>query len=156
MKFMVNAVLAIAVLWSFQPLEARAATCGVEYQHAYEKGVRDGRADASHLKEYDPMRNGRKVSRKWNERGNCYREGYDIGYQNAAADAQKRSTRPSYDDAPTRGSNERAYYDDGCHEGTGDAHMNMSMMHERHSDMYDTRFEPFFKQGYEHCWKMFR
>ncbi len=156
MRVLIIAALAITALWTVQTGEARAANCGTDFQHAYEKGVRDGRGDGSHLREYDPMRHGRKVSRKWDERGDCYREGYDIGYQNAAADAQKKPSRPAHDDAPTPGSNERAYYDDGCHEGTGDAQMSMSMAYERHSDMYDSRFEPYFRQGYEHCWKMFR
>lgn len=53
---------------------------------------------------------------------------------------------------PTSGSNERAYYDDGCREGANDARMSMSMAYERHSDMYDTRFERYFRQGYEACW----
>ena len=156
MKFIAIVGLAVSILWITQPQEARAANCGIDFQHAYGNGVRDGRADGSHLNEYDPMRHGRKVARKWNERGNCYREGYDIGYQNAAADARKRPARPSHDNAPTLGSNERAYYDDGCHEGTGDAQMSMSMAYERQSDMYDSRFEPYFRQGYDHCWKLFR
>ena len=156
MKYALITGLAVAAGWLIQPQEALAANCGIDFQHAYEKGVRDGRGDGSHLLEYNPMRHGRKVSRKWNERGDCYREGYNIGYQNAAADAQKRPSRPSYDNAPTQGSNERAYYDDGCHEGTSDAQMSMSMAYVRHSDMCDSRFEPYFRQGYEHCWKMFR
>jgi hypothetical protein len=156
MKFIVSGALVVAALWTLQPEEAKAANCGIDFQHAYERGVNDGRADGSHLLEYNPMHHGRKVARKWDERGGCYREGYDIGYQNAAADARKGPSRPSYDNAPTPGSNERAYYDDGCHEGTSDAQMSMSMAYERHSDMYDRRFEPFFRDGYEHCWKMFR
>lgn len=149
-------LVSCTAFWVMQAGDALAANCGTDFQHAYEKGVRDGRGDGSHLREYDPMHHGRKVARKWNERGNCYREGYDVGYRNAAADARKKPSRPSHENAPTPGSNERAYYDDGCHEGTGDAHMSMSMAYERHSDMYDRRFEPFFRQGYEHCWKLFR
>jgi len=49
------------------------------------------------------------------------------------------------------GSNEQAYYDDGCVAGTGDAKASMSMAYERH-DGYDSRFEPYFRQGYEACW----
>lgn len=62
----------------------------------------------------------------------------------------------SSSDVPTPGSNERAYYDDGCGKGTSDAKASMSMAYERHAEMYDTRFEPYFKQGYEACWKKFR
>jgi len=149
--------LAITLFFSvFGASASIAASCGVDFQHAYERGVNDGRADGKHLRDYNPMRHGRKVAMKWNERGNCYREGYDIGYQNAAADAKKKPSRPSHDNAPTRGSNERAYYDDGCHDGTIDAQNSMSMAYVRHADMYDSRFEPYFKQGYEACWKHFR
>ncbi len=59
-------------------------------------------------------------------RGECYVEGYKIGYDNAAADGGKRG-RHSHGDAPEAGSNERAYYDDGCRDGTGDAKMGMSI-----------------------------
>jgi len=52
---------------------------------------------------------------------------------------------------PTPGSNERAYYDDGCVAGTRDAQNSMSMAYDRHEG-YDSRFEPYFKQGYEACW----
>jgi len=76
-----------------------------------------------------------------------------FSYHNAAADAAKR---PTHDNAPTAGSNERAYYDDGCREGTRDAKSSMSSVYERYSDMYDSRFEPYFKQGYEVCWKHYR
>ncbi len=57
---------------------------------------------------------------------------------------------------PTPGSNERAYYDDGCRAGTTDAQSSMSMAYERHAEMYDSRFEPYFKQGYEACWLQYR
>lgn len=148
-------VTGFAVLASMT-VSATASDCGTEFQHAYEKGVRHGRADGSHLLEPNPLRHGMKYVFGSRARGNCYAEGYNIGYQNAYADATKRPSRPSHDNAPTPGSNERAYYDDGCHDGTADAQMSMSMAYERHSDMYDSRFEPYYRQGYEHCWKMFR
>ncbi|MEH6739327.1 MAG: hypothetical protein V7695_12375 [Sulfitobacter sp.] len=52
----------------------------------------------------------------------------------------------------TPGSNEQAYYDDGCVAGTQDGKASMSSVYERYSDQYDTRFEPYFRQGYEACW----
>jgi hypothetical protein len=52
----------------------------------------------------------------------------------------------------TPGSNEQAYFDDGCVAGTSDAKASMSSVYERYSDQYDTRFEPYFRQGYEACW----
>jgi len=64
----------------------------------------------------------------------------DTGYTNPA---------PSSGLAP--GSNEQAYYDDGCVAGTNDAKARMSMTYQRH-DGYDSRFEPYFRQGYEACW----
>jgi len=60
------------------------------------------------------------------------------------------------DNAPRNGTNERAYYDDGCAAGTSDAKDSMSQYYGRHSDSYDSRFKPYFKQGYEHCWSMYR
>jgi opacity protein-like surface antigen len=146
---------AVAVFLASSPALA-AGNCGTDHQHAYEQGVSDGRADGSHLLDFNPLRHGRKVALKWNNRGECYRQGYEIGYGNASADARKKPSKPTHDNAPTPGSNERAYYDDGCHEGTTDAQASMSMAYERHSDMYDRRFEPYFRDGYEHCWKMFR
>jgi hypothetical protein len=51
------------------------------------------------------------------------------------------------------GSNEFEYYQDGYHEGLADGHTNMSNFCGRHSDHYDSRFEPAFCQGYEAGWK---
>jgi len=137
---------------------AQASQCPLMWQHAYETGVRDGGADGAHQRDYDPTRHNRhfhSLVKAKPSRGDCYTEGYNIGYDNAVADVQTRG-RYSHGGAPEAGSNERAYYDDGCHDGTGDAKMGMSMAYERHSDMYDTRFEPYFKQGYEACWKHYR
>jgi hypothetical protein len=155
LKRAILATLMLGVMFGVSE-PAYALNCGMDYQHVYEKGVRHGRADGSHLLEPNPLRHGMKYLFGSRDRGNCYADGYNIGYQNAYADATKRPSKPSHDKAPTPGSNERAYYDDGCHDGTADAQMSMSMAYERHSDMYDRRFEPFYKQGYEHCWKMFR
>ena len=48
--------------------------------------------------------------------------------------------------------NECAYYQDGYKAGADDGKMGMSMMYERHEG-YDSRFEPYFKRGYEAGWK---
>ena len=64
-------------------------------------------------------------------------------------DTGSTNSRPS--SGLTPGSNEQAYYDDGCVAGTNDAMASMSMAYERH-DGYDSRFEPYFRQGYEACW----
>ena len=32
----------------------------------------------------------------------------------------------------------------------------MSNAYQRYGNDYDSRFEPNFKQGYEHCWKKYR
>ena len=123
------------------------------HQGDYEAGVNDGRQDGSKGASDDPGRHGKKDS-DHKKRYKCYKQGYEIGYGNAAADAKKSAAQDA--DKPRQGSNEREYYDDGCHEGKSDAKMSMSMVYERHSDMYDSRFEPFFKQGYEACWKQNR
>ena len=52
----------------------------------------------------------------------------------------------------TPGSNEQAYFDDGCAAGARDGRAGMSRAPERHSEQYDRRFEPFFRQGYRACW----
>jgi len=142
----------LAAILSLGALPALAENCGVDFQHAYETGVNDGRADGANGYEKRAMRHRPHLDRD-SDRGKCYLEGYRTGYANAAADANKR---PAHGNAPTPGSNERAYYDDGCLEGTRDANASMSMAYERHADMYDSRFEPYFAQGYEECWKHFR
>ena len=149
-------LIAAALLVSLMgPSPALASNCALKWQHAYEEGVRHGRIDGSQALGNNPSRHRSHLFEDIDEgieRAECYLEGYNIGYGNAYADA----SRHSYDDAPEYGTNERAYYDDGCRDGTGDAQMNMSMMHDRHSDMYDSRFEPYFQQGYEACWRQYR
>ena len=137
---------------AFNSTASFAANCGVEFQHAYESGVSDGRVDGANGYKQRAGRHRQHLNRD-SERGGCYVEGYRIGYGNAAADAAKK---PTHDNAPTAGSNERAYYDDGCMEGTRDAQASMSSVYERYADMYDSRFEPYFKLGYEACWKHYR
>ena len=61
-------------------------------------------------------------------------------------------TNPTPSSSLTPGSNEQAYYDDGCVAGTQDGRASMSSVYQRYSDQYDTRFEPYFRQGYEACW----
>ena len=153
-NFFILVALIISFIGSTPTL---ASNCGIKFQHSYEEGVRDGRIDGSHRQDSDPARHRSHLYKdldKGSERAECYVEGYDIGYGNAYEDASY--SEPSYDDAPKYGTNERAYYDDGCRDGTGDAQMNMSMAYERHSDMYDSRFEPYFRQGYEACWQQYR
>lgn len=149
---MIKTCIAMAGLAVLIATPASASNCGTDFQHAYETGVSDGRVDGANGSEAQPERHRPNLQRR-SDRGKCYIEGYNIGYGNAAADAKKK---PRHADAPTAGSNERAYYDDGCREGTRDAKSSMSMAYERHSDMYDSRFEPFFARGYEACWKHFR
>lgn len=158
-KFRVGWTIGLIAVFSIVAVgAAQASQCPLMWQHAYETGVRDGGVDGAHQRGNDPTRHNRHFFAMVNtekSRGECYVEGYNIGYDNAAADVQKRG-RHSHGGAPQAGSNERAYYDDGCRDGTGDAKMGMSMAYERHSDMYDSRFEPFFRQGYEACWQHYR
>jgi hypothetical protein len=146
------ATVAAATLTMAGP--ALASNCGIDFQHAYEKGVRDGNTDGALGEKKSAKRHRPKLNRN-SDRGACYVEGYHIGYENGAADAKKKG-QPKHSTAPTMGSNERAYYDDGCREGTADAKASMSEAFDRHADMYDGRFEPYFKQGYEACWKHYR
>jgi len=81
---------------------------------------------------------------------------YSDGYSRGVEERDEQTSYRAHGSAPTPGSNERAYYDDGCSEGTRDAKASMSMAYERHADMYDSRFEPYFAQGYEACWRHFR
>ena len=54
------------------------------------------------------------------------------------------------------GSNEFEYYQDGYHAGLDDGNANMSMLCERHSDMYDSRFKDAFCAGHAAGWKKAR
>lgn len=49
--------------------------------------------------------------------------------------------------------NNCAYFRDGYKQGKIDRRANMSMAYQRHSDMYDSRFEENFRVGYEAGWK---
>lgn len=135
---------------------AHAVDCAMDFQHAYEKGVERGRADGGQLASKDPTRwkSGRR--HKGTDRNHCFKKGYKIGYDNAYADAKKREKKHKHEGRPPEGTNERAYYDDGCHEGTTDAQNNMSMAYERHHEMYDRRFKAAFVRGYENCWRHHR
>jgi hypothetical protein len=44
------------------------------------------------------------------------------------------------------------YYKSGMKAGRGDRAAHQSAVYERHSDQYDSRFEPAFKAGYEKGW----
>ena len=138
------------------PSISQASNCGYDFQHAYEKGVDDGRLDGAHKKSNDPTRHKKHVLRKVDKgkpRAECYVEGYNIGYQNAYADARKSHSGRG---APEDGTNERAYYDDGCDAGTRDAQDGMSKAYDRHNHDYDSRFERYFRHGYNSCWNHYR
>ena len=123
---------------------------------AYEAGVAAGREDGAREKSQDPSRH-RERDGKHKARYACYEKGYGVGYANAAADARRESSshssRYDEDDIPRAGSNERAYFDDGCRRGREDGRNGMSSYYGRYSDEYDRRFEPYFARGYEKCWR---
>lgn len=52
--------------------------------------------------------------------------------------------------------NECEYYMDGYRAGKEDGQMSMSNFYGRHSDYYDTRFEPYFADGYNAGWNDYR
>ena len=142
--------LSISAAVAFAAPALAKPNCAIDFQHAYEKGVEDGRGDAGAGLDRDAKRHRPHLKRN-SDRGSCYVEGYRNGYANVAADLKKKGGRMDHSNAPKKGTNERAYYDDGCREGASDARANMSRNHERHADMYDGRFEPAFKQGYYAC-----
>ncbi|MEB3317037.1 MAG: hypothetical protein VKO39_02690 [Cyanobacteriota bacterium] len=45
------------------------------------------------------------------------------------------------------------YFRDGYKAGRGDRKANMSMYYGRHSGAYDSRFEQYFREGYEAGWQ---
>ena len=155
----------ISIAGAFFVPTVALSSCGMNYPDAWESGSRDGRFDAENNKgnapgnhrpdAYERAQNGDRVAK-------CYRAGYKNGFENAYADLKRHSKKKhsshkrGNDSAPRNGTNERAYYDDGCAAGTSDAKDSMSQYYGRHSDSYDSRFKPYFKQGYEHCWSMYR
>jgi len=58
-------------------------------------------------------------------------------------------------DSRTKGS-ECEYYKDGYKAGKDDGKASMSRFYGRHSDSYDSRFEPFFADGYKDGWHDYR
>ncbi len=52
--------------------------------------------------------------------------------------------------------NECEYYKDGYAAGARDGENSMSNFYGRHSDGYDSRFEPYFARGYEAGWRDYR
>ena len=52
--------------------------------------------------------------------------------------------------------NECEYYKDGYTAGANDGKASMSNFYGRHADGYDSRFEPYFKRGYEAGWQDYR
>lgn len=67
--------------------------------------------------------------------------------------AGKQSGHAGKQCPPDLKGNECAYYQDGYKAGAEDGKASMSMAHERHSDAYDSRFEPYFARGYEAGWR---
>ncbi len=52
--------------------------------------------------------------------------------------------------------NECEYYKDGYKAGAKDGKASMSNFYGRHEDGYDSRFEPYFKRGYQAGWQDYR
>ena len=101
-----------------------AADCGKDHQDHYEAGVADGRNDGSSGQPENPTRH-REKDKKHKNSWNCYKHGYEIGYGNASADRKRNSganqgSSEGMGGMPRQGSNERAYYDDGCQRGRQD------------------------------------
>ena len=120
----------------------------------YEKGVDKGRMDAEQHKGDHSKKSVKHMQGLTKHQRKCYKQGYHIGYDNAAADLHRSGSGSGYyvENPYYAGSNEYEYYADGCAAGTRDADANMSRAHQRHSDQYDSRFEKPFREGYETCW----
>ncbi len=153
-------VMIIGVSFLLMTSVSQASDCAWKFQHAYDKGTKHGQIDGAHKKSHDPSRHNHNLwkkiengSDKEQSRNQCYAEGYSDAYDHA----HKKAEKPHSDKgAPKAGTNERAYYDDGCYAGTGDAQAGMSRYYGRHSDGYDSRFEPYFRAGYKKCWGQYR
>ena len=149
-------VIVLSAGLMLMPFASYASNCGIDFQHAYEQGVEDGRVDGAHKRSNDPSRHEKNIFGKIDQgrpRAECYVEGYNNGFENTYADARKSHSGKG---APKTGTNERAYYDDGCDAGTRDGQDGMSRAYMRHEGDYDTRFEPYFRHGYNTCWNHYR
>lgn len=140
------------------PAEAGGKCKGYDLKSAYKLGKKIGYNDAMHGYGADPTRHGDVYDA--GKVGDCFTDGYGTGYQ-AAVDAGKFDGGRGSHEAEQQmtnspNSNEQAYYNDGCMAGKEDAQAGQSMAYERHSDMYDSRFEPYFAKGYSYCWSKYR
>jgi hypothetical protein len=157
-----NGVLGATLLASVPLLllatPATARDCsGDDVYKIYEQATSKGHQDAQDHEDSRAHHHYRHMHLSSDQKS-CYKEGYENGYANESADMRKGDDDRDDDngDKPRHGTNERAYYDDGCKAGKSDAKDNMSNAYQRHGDDYDSRFEPYFKQGFEHCWSKYR
>ena len=153
-----GATLLVAAPLLLLTVPASAQDCaGGDVQEIYEEASIKGREDAQDGEDNRAHHHYRHMHLSHDQQ-RCYKQGYHNGYANGAADSSKGDDYRDDDngDKPRHGSNERAYYDDGCKAGKSDARDNMSNAYQRYHNDYDTRFEPNFKQGYERCWNKYR
>lgn len=113
------------------------------YQDGYKAGSKDKKAGKSndfsrHSDSYDS----RFLSN--------YQAGYETGWDSTTA-AGNSSVQVKCPDTWTGAKCD--YFRDGYKQGKVDRGANMSMAYQRHSGLYDSRFEEAFSVGYEAGWK---
>ena len=147
MKTIITAAAIALATVSFAIAPASADSCKTKkLKNIYEMGKQYGAEDAKAGLGLDPTKHGDVYD--GTAEGDCFTSGYSKGYQKAANAANNSSSTSDY----PAGSNEEAYYKDGCAAGKTDRKNNQSMAYERHSGDYDSRFEAAFAAGYNHCW----
>ena len=139
----------------FLPQTAFALDCtrNDRLVNAYEGGADAGRRDATKHKGDRGRKRLKHAHLSSRHQKRCFKKGYHIGYDNAAADLNKDEGSNNPYEA---GSNEYEYYSDGCMAGEKDGRANMSSVYQRYDYQYDSRFEKPFRIGYEACWRKYR
>jgi len=78
------------------------------------------------------------------------------GHHSDYAEPYKRHKRRANSCPSDVRGNECEYYKDGYRAGKEDGKASMSRFFGRHSDSYDSRFKPYFADGYNNGWNDYR
>ena len=117
------------------------------FQDGYKQGKQDRKANMSmayqrHAGMYDS---------RFEE---AFSVGYEAGWKGETYGSSATQASASLPKCPdTWTGNKCEYFRDGYKQGQQDRKANMSMAYQRHSGMYDSRFEEAFSVGYEAGWK---
>lgn len=123
----------------------------------YEDGYRAGRRDARNNQSMAYQRHAGDYDSRFEQ---YFARGYREGWSDQHANVDMKAS-PKADDSPCRPPsglepNAKAYFRDGCHAGRQDGRAHMSMAYQRHTGVYDSRFESAYRQGYETGWRQTR